>query len=432
MAIRNDLLRDILSAIGGGGAVQWGSVGGNILDQTDLQAQFEDTTPNNVVEVNSESDFPAAAGGVITLAAKTYNIGDTITTANRFIVSDGTVIMGNSPFLSPLTYTGTGVMFTGSNANFAADFVLLSAPTGTLFDFTSTLGNGSTFGLNIVTVGACAKFGTFDNLRSINITNVNSFAVDDGITVSGSGNWERLAISRFGATTTKNDFIALDLSDSVLLSAEVDNLNVIGVPGAIGFSGLANSANITVGSVFSIASSEFLGGMTTLGGALTDNDTGFSYSVVSGVIASKALGHCYIITSQTTNITSGVEVGVAGIYTQGAESSQSTSSTTGVITLLNRIQKRGTVSTSIDIDKVGGGTDDYIFRIKKDVGGLGTTIENVDGAFTTISLSGGGSDSIYIFGPTRFVDGDEYFITVEGVGTNDDIVAVTQGFEVTE
>lgn len=432
MAIRNELLRDILSAIGGGGAVQWGSVGGNILDQADLQSQFEDTTPNNVVEINSESDFPNPSGGIITLEGKTYNIGDAITTANRFIAVAGTVIMGNNPFAFPFTYTGTGTMFTGVDANFAADFVLLNAPNGKLFDFSSTAGNGSTFGLNIVTIASCAEFGSFDNLRSININNVNSFSVDQGITVSGSGNWERLAISRFGATTDKSDFIALNLSDAVLLSAEVDNLNVIGVSGALGFSGLANSANITAGSVFSIASSEFLGGMTTLGGSLTADDTGFSYDVVSGVIASKVIGHCYIATSQATNISSGVEVPVAGIFTQGAESSQSTASASGVITLLNRIEKRGTVSTSIDIDKIGGGTDDYIFRIKKDVGGLGTTIENVDGAFTTIALSGGGSDSIHIFGPTRFVDGDEYFITVEGVGTNDDIIAVTQGFEVTE
>lgn len=432
MSTRNKLLQDILSAIGGGGSVLWGSITGNILDQPDLQAQFEDTTPNNVVEINSEGDFPTAVAGVITLESKTYNIGDAITTANRFVVAPGTVIMGNNPFAFPFTYTGSDTMFTGVNANFAADFVLLSAPNGKLFDFSCTPGNGSTFGLNIVTVASCAEFGSFDNLRSINITNVNSFSTGQGITVSGSGNWERLAISRFGATTSQAAFIAIDLSDSLLLSAEIDNLNVIGVPGAVGLAGLPNSGNVTSGSVFSISSSEFLGGMTTLGGSLTANDTGFSYDVVSDVISSKVIGHCYITTPQTTNISNGVEVPVAGIFTQGSESSQSTSSAAGVITLLNRIEKRGTVSTSIDIDKIGGGTDDYIFKIKKDVGGAGTTIEDVDGAFTTIALSGGGSDSIYIFGPTRFVDGDEYFVTVEGIGTGDDIVAVTQGFEVTE
>jgi hypothetical protein len=36
MSIRNKLLQDILSAIGGGGAVLWGSITGNIVDQTDL------------------------------------------------------------------------------------------------------------------------------------------------------------------------------------------------------------------------------------------------------------------------------------------------------------------------------------------------------------------------------------------------------------
>jgi len=36
MSIRNKLLQDILSAIGGGGSVLWGSITGNIVDQTDL------------------------------------------------------------------------------------------------------------------------------------------------------------------------------------------------------------------------------------------------------------------------------------------------------------------------------------------------------------------------------------------------------------
>jgi len=36
MSIRNQLLQDILSAIGGGGSVLWGSITGTIADQTDL------------------------------------------------------------------------------------------------------------------------------------------------------------------------------------------------------------------------------------------------------------------------------------------------------------------------------------------------------------------------------------------------------------
>ena len=36
MSIRNKLLQDILSAIGGGGSVIWGSITGTIADQTDL------------------------------------------------------------------------------------------------------------------------------------------------------------------------------------------------------------------------------------------------------------------------------------------------------------------------------------------------------------------------------------------------------------
>jgi len=38
MSIRNKVLQDILSAIGGGGSVIWGSITGTIADQSDLAA----------------------------------------------------------------------------------------------------------------------------------------------------------------------------------------------------------------------------------------------------------------------------------------------------------------------------------------------------------------------------------------------------------
>lgn len=53
MSIRNKLLQDILSAIGGGGSVLWGSIGGNVADQADLA---EVAKTNDYEDLNNKFD----------------------------------------------------------------------------------------------------------------------------------------------------------------------------------------------------------------------------------------------------------------------------------------------------------------------------------------------------------------------------------------
>lgn len=49
MSIRNQILQDILSAIGGGGSVIWGSITGNVADQTDLAAVAKTNDYNDLI-----------------------------------------------------------------------------------------------------------------------------------------------------------------------------------------------------------------------------------------------------------------------------------------------------------------------------------------------------------------------------------------------
>jgi hypothetical protein len=67
MSIRNQLLQDILSAIGGGGSVLWGSITGNIADQNDLAAVAKtndyDDLDNKPVTTNQEQMFYVAKSG---------------------------------------------------------------------------------------------------------------------------------------------------------------------------------------------------------------------------------------------------------------------------------------------------------------------------------------------------------------------------------
>jgi len=71
MSIRNQLLQDILSAIGGGGSVLWGSITGNIADQTDLAAVAKTNDYNDL-------DNKPAFGAIITTMNTRAAMGNTV------------------------------------------------------------------------------------------------------------------------------------------------------------------------------------------------------------------------------------------------------------------------------------------------------------------------------------------------------------------
>ena len=56
MSIRNKLLQDILSAIGGGGSVLWGSITGDIVDQTDLAEVAKTNDYDDLDNIPDRSD----------------------------------------------------------------------------------------------------------------------------------------------------------------------------------------------------------------------------------------------------------------------------------------------------------------------------------------------------------------------------------------
>jgi len=60
MSIRNQLLQDILSAIGGGGSVLWGSITGSITNQTDLA---EVAKTNDYDDLTNKPDLSANITG---------------------------------------------------------------------------------------------------------------------------------------------------------------------------------------------------------------------------------------------------------------------------------------------------------------------------------------------------------------------------------
>jgi hypothetical protein len=71
-----------------------------------------------IYDILAMSDFPAAAGGVRTLVSGRYNIKNSLSTSDRFLIPDGATVtftMEDQRF-NTFEYTGTGTLFTAGNS----------------------------------------------------------------------------------------------------------------------------------------------------------------------------------------------------------------------------------------------------------------------------------------------------------------------------
>lgn len=269
MTSRNEYLRDILSAIGGGGAVQWGSIGGNILDQADLQAQFEDTTALNAIVINSESDFDNQDATTITLNPGTfYALGANISTSKNFI-TQGSVIAGLSS-ATTLTFTGTGSMFTNTNGGFRITDMFIDCPNNVVFE---TIGDGTgdpvqRINCSNVVVNNCSQLlkstdagaHVFDIVQTLNITGTKA------IEFLGSANPLVLSFNRIGLLGMVAGCTGFDFGSVAANEVEMTNVIMSGDPTCTAISGLTNSANITTGNLGMVSNCNFSEFTTQLSG----------------------------------------------------------------------------------------------------------------------------------------------------------------------
>jgi len=398
-------------------------INANFTELYDRPTPYE---PRNIIVINEFSDFPDP------LEANTaYEIGGDIIFPDTLPATFNN-LPANIEFFgrvtsSKLTYNGTGKFLAGSDLNFfKIDNVQIDASNATVYDIIDT--TGSTI-INFITASivSCLEVGVV-NVFALIIDITNIVNTGQGITLGDKT--LILSVDKLTMSSLEASFVAFDIENSVLSTLEMTNFRSNAPVGATALKGLTNSQNIAAEQVGDIRSWELSGGCVALSG-IDNNDSGYSFEKVTGLIDSQVIGHCYIGVgdSATTSITSGVETAVAGVFTQGPESSQTIASATGVITTLNRIQSRGFISASLDVDKSGGGNDDYLFKIKKTPILTGIE-EDVIGAFSTKTMSGGDSSAVFISAPVKHIDGDQFRVTVTSAGTNDDITANTQGFEV--
>jgi len=315
---------------------------------------------SNRVIINNGEDFPDAVGGRIPLADNTeYYIGsNAVSVPDGFLVGENVTINGaGAPAL--LTYTGTGNMFEGDGVGlFAITRIAVDLPNGgTVFDINDTV-QSSVINVLDYRVLSCASLGTVTNVVAFVMEFGSIFDMDDGITIVGSA--AVVSIDKMFGFSTSATFKAVNLGTSVAPTIELTNMALTAPAGAVGIAGAADNANLPAGSVATVTSCEFLGGMAALSG-ITEDDIRWAFNGNSGIIGTSVIKDTFpdALISLTGNALEtvigdvGVPTKVNGVWVvEGG--SHFTGDTTGRITYNGERQLSGPIDVSVTIQAAGG------------------------------------------------------------------------------
>jgi len=324
--------------------------------------------PADTVYVNSMSDFPAPSAGTITLAANTnYVIGADLTSADRFILAANNAITANNINGAKLTYSGTGVMLTGVDVSFDINNIRLDAATASEVFNLSETGGGNTkvFTMRTVAVDNCVKFGTFNNLNAVDISDSNCLNADDGITVVDSG-WLVFSVTKFALVSTSATFIGIDFGTSIHQNLELQNLVLVAPAGGIGLKGLTASGNLVADNLANVTSSSFIGGMTAILSGITIEDVRWEFSGNAGISNSTKAADAYLSTTTTVTIGgSSTFTVIGGTNFLSDNDARFSVTTAGVITYDSETDACFVITITATIDKVAGGADVLAMRVAK-------------------------------------------------------------------
>ncbi len=236
-------------------------------DQIQISAVAAAESTKTII-VSQLSDLPSPIGGAITLVNDTdYLFVQDITTSDRFILSNNTLIRGTDSSIIKLTYTGTDTMFTGVDVSSKITLIRLDAPLAKIFDITGTV-MGKVFQLINLTVDSCTIVGDFDGLTAVQISDTawndiktngitfsgNSivFVAQTNVVIMNGGTFLNLGTSTFDGFTWVNSFATLAAGTALM-------------------SGLVASGNINVGGLGSLVNTRIFGLGSPLSGITADD-----------------------------------------------------------------------------------------------------------------------------------------------------------------
>ncbi len=372
-------------------------------------------TPSNTFIINSESDFPTQDATTITLDADTqFVIGASFTTAKSFIVGHQSLITGNNILSPVLTYSGTGSMFTSVDASLTIRNLQIDHPLAQGFDFTDTIGTQILFLNNKVRTVSGTKYGTFDNLQSVLIEGSSALDVDDGVTISGVDNLVT-SVDKFFMGSTSASFIGFDFGSSVVQTAELEDLILIGPTGSVGIKGAAASANVPTGVVATVTGCN-LSGVDTALDTISVDDIRWFFAGNSGIPDTRkdALISIEGNITETTISSVNTPVKLAGVWTIEGDS-HFTSDTTGRITYIGESAFKSPIDFSTTILMAGGGDKQVTIYVA--INGSVLTQTGKEG-----TVSGAKSASITVIWQHTFQTGDYVEIWGENTDNTENII----------
>lgn len=203
------------------------------------------------VIVNEIADFPAASGGVITLADDTeYRLTNSLSTVNSFILGDNCVVSGSDDVITSLTYTGTGTMFTSSESTNKIKELACVCTSGTFLAWAATASAAKNFQILSSSI-TCGTIGSASGFRLLSAFRVRWEATVGGLSLSGSNAF--LDMSSQVVIMTNGTF--LDLDAATFSGVSFQSAYAIMSAGTYILDGLADSGNINAlgtGAVFNV------------------------------------------------------------------------------------------------------------------------------------------------------------------------------------
>jgi hypothetical protein len=336
---------------------------------TKVEANFTDLYSNffsaQQIDVYELSDLPAAAGGIITLAADTnYFIKNSINFGtDRIVMSSRSSIDGAGRLAIVLTYTGTGDFITLTNASGGKiEGITIICSTGRFFNFSD---NGDNLlVIEDVTV-TCDKVGIFNSTGAngsvMRVSNATITATTSGMTFTGA--WNRTLFLTIGFNLSAGS--VFDLGVATFKSFYTDLIGMGLSAGATFLTGAAGSANITASGVGVIRSTRDDGVGTMLSGITPDDDRWDFYinnrirdTRSDGLLSMQANATNTVITTQS------VYVKVAGTWTV-QPGAKFTGTTGGRLTYIGLKGVRHPIDISLSVEPVSGTNKTISVRVAK-------------------------------------------------------------------
>lgn len=347
--------------------------------------------------INAESEFPVQDATTITLESDIcYDLGNEITTAKSFIVQPRAALKGPAQGINSLNYTGTGVMFTSTDA-WSMRELLFSCTSGTIFAASGT----GFVDINRSGCFPCTNIGTFTNAGLFG-TNFTCFATGQGLVFSGaSAGLQMLGPFIIG---TSASFIALDLGSATFPLFRLAEGTFSGPSGSIGIKGLASSGNITVGTRAEVTLFDLSNNAMTALNTIDEQDVRWFFFEVDGTDNSRNAADAILTTLETVTIsTSTIFEDVDGSNWTNTTQSRFTTDANGISTYDGTPDICIKVSGFATVAKVGGGSDELEVRIAKNWKPTDTSKTGDTNTSTTIT----NMSSVVDLKPGVFVSGTD-------------------------